>query len=313
MKLATLVISLVLCVGTSAALGQNSLEYQYGGNGTSQGGQQRRGFGHAFGGPPSGTIGGSGGGASLSLWEARLREEKQREKVLSERWAHLGQGSRTESPQEFLENYNRKKLVSAAENHTTSPSDPALKTSIMFWPWIRTKPSDWDRLRYAESIARWAEAVQPLSKYNPDKDEGLTITERKLLDGLAALRDIKDTEGSEMAEKQSEEVKSPIITIIFDSAKDKAIETVIGEMIAESPARLYSTTSIIISLTKPMVIADDTILMRDALKKQLETQLDNYQRKRDLVKPPYRSSWLQLLINSDHGEDYLGPTIHGLD
>ena len=105
-----------------------------------------------------------------------------------------------------------------------------------------------------------------------------------------------------------------MITIITDTAKDKAIEIAIKALIGHSVASAYSVGSDFLSIVKPMVVADDTILMRDALIKQLEKQLDDYEDKRELadgVVPWKQKSLIQLMIeNNDFGLAEPGPSIH---
>jgi hypothetical protein len=304
---------LLIAVCASPALSQTTFEYQYGGAGSGAGGgSYSPNLNHAFGGSPSGSIGGTGSAGMLGAWQAQLAQEQQHAQALAQRWASLGKSQPEESPQAFLEKFRQKQQAAAAKGWT----DPAYKTSVLDWPWIKSKPGDWDRIYYALRVARWAEETQPIKSFDPPKGLNDTQTELKLLDALAALRDIKDTEGSKMADEQREEMDSPVITMIKDTAKDKAIEWVLKKMISEAAEKAFSTYGTIKSAIQPIVVADDTILMRNALIRQIESQLDAYQRKRDLangVLPLSQPSYVQILIESGFGTNQYEPTMNRLD
>jgi hypothetical protein len=306
---------LLIAACASPALCQVNFEYQYGGaDPGAAGGSYSPELSHAFGGSPSGTFGGSGSAVLLGSWQAQLAQEQQHAQALAQRWARLGQTQREESPQTFLEKYNQKQR--AAAKAATTWHDPAFQTSIMEWPWIKSNPSDWDRLDYALSVARWAEEIQPTKTFSPPKGLNETQAELKLLDALAALRDVKDTEGSKMADEQKEEMDSPVVTMIKDTAKDKAIEWAIRKLISEAAEKAFSWYGNVKSAIKPIVAADDTILMRNALQRQIESQLDAYQRKRDLANGVLRlsqPSYVQILIESGWGTNQNAPTMNRLD
>lgn len=303
----------LIAVSASPALGQTMFEYQYGGAGPgAAGGSYSPNLNHAFGGPPSGSIGGTGSASMLGTWHAQLAQEQQHAQALAQRWASLGKSQPDESPQAFLDEFRQRQQAAAAK----AWKDPAYKTSVLDWPRIKSKPGDWDRIYYALRVAQWAEEMQPIKSFDPPKGLNDTQTELKLLDALAALQDIKDSEGSRMADEQKEEMDSPVISMIKDTARDEAIEWVLRKMISEDLAESFSAYGNIKSLIQPIVAADDTILMRNDLIKTIQAQLDAYQRKRDLasgVLPLAQPSYIQTLIESGWGTDDPTPTMNRLD
>jgi len=109
--------------------------------------------------------------------------------------------------------------------------DGAYKETMLAWPWMPKNPGNWEKLRYAEKVTRWAERVQPITDFDPAKLPQMTQAELKLLDAMKELDSIKDSEGHRAAVEHAEEVEKPIRTFIGDQAKDKATEKAIEYLI----------------------------------------------------------------------------------
>jgi hypothetical protein len=203
MILRHLLILLSIAAWASPIFGQGSLEYQHDGSGGTTGGQTGRSYGPLFQGSPRGSIGGSGAAASLDSSQGRLAQEQQRAAEIARRWPQLGQTYEQDSPQHYLEQYNKRKHLDEARRNT---QDPTFRASIMTWPWIKSNPTDWDRINYAQRVSGWAEKIQPSSSYSPVKGQGFSQAEVRILAALKSLHDVHDTEGSALADEQREEL-----------------------------------------------------------------------------------------------------------